>query len=51
MKYAIIKGALNNMWDYFTYQVNIDCLFTNTKRKFQKSLLKVRTHQALLSML
>ena len=42
-----IKGALDNVlkfsfWVNFIYQVKIDCLFTNTKRRIQSFLLKVR---------
>ena len=41
------KGALDNIlkfsfWLNFIYQIKIDCLFTNTKRKIQKFLLKVK---------
>ena len=50
-----LKGALDNIfqfsfWLNFIYQIQIDCLFTPTKRKIQKFLQKVKTHQFLLSM-
>ena len=43
----LFQGALDNIlkfpfWLYFIYQVKFDCLFTNTKRKIQKFLLKVK---------
>ena len=40
-----------SFWLNYIYHVKIDCLFTNTKRKIQKFLLKSEElHQFLLSM-
>ena len=44
--FSKLKGALDNIFNFsfwlnFIYEVKIDCLFTNTKRKIQKFLLKV----------
>ena len=48
-----VKGALDNIlefsfWLNSIYQVNIDCLFTSTKRKIQKFLQKMKKSSVLV---